>query len=131
MRAMSDSSGFSANDPSGKPDVECCGAEQPLDGKTFGVRIDVDAEWFTRAARQLYARKGGTELHFLTDYDERLCQKYVAGSVKPSAYFLRTLQRGPHGEQWLNAIMAGSNAQWWLDLQRDAEIGRKVREITK
>lgn len=127
MRAVHDTNGFSANDRHGKADAESLPSTA---AKTFGVRIDVDAEWFSDAAQSLYPTKGGTALHFLTDYDERLCQKYVAGSVKPSAYFLRTLERGPHGRQWLNAVMANCAAEWWVDLQRAEDIGRKVLAIT-
>jgi hypothetical protein len=131
MSAVQDNIGISANDPCGKSDAETSRPPPSTGDEPFGVRIDVDPEWFSRAAIDLYPTKGGAQLHFLTAYDERLCQKYVAGSVRPSAYFLRTLLRGRHGEAWLNAIMDGCTAPWWRDLQRAADLGRKVAALTK
>lgn len=95
--------------------------------------IDDDGDWFARAARGLYPTKPGTALFYATQLgnerfgDERLCQKYAAGTVRPQAYFLRRLLRSKHGKQWLNAVMAGCTEDWWLahqDDRRDAEALR-------
>lgn len=85
--------------------------------KSTSVKSDApDLGWFVEMVRGLHPHKPGTALHYLTGYDERLCQKYAAGSVKPSAYFLRNLLRSGQGWQHLVAIMDGSNAAWWRDL---------------
>lgn len=84
--------------------------------------------WFSDAAQRLYATKPGTALHYLTDFDERCCQRYAAGSVKPPAYFLRALLRSEHGWQWLSAAMDGSTAEWWRDLQRAQRIAEKLKD---
>lgn len=93
-------------------------------GKTSTVKSDVEERgWFADAAQVLLpAKKPGTFLHYLTGYDERLCQKYAAGTVKPSAHFLRVLLRSDQGAQWLAAIMDGSAAPWWRDHQRTVRL---------
>jgi hypothetical protein len=91
-------------------------AEEIDDGKSA---VD-DENWFAEAAQELYGRnKPGTALFYATELgDERGCQRYAAGSVKPPAYFLRRLLRSPHGWQWLCAAMAG---------MRRAMVERSVR----
>lgn len=88
-------------------------------GVKDGVKSDADDEnWFSIAARQLYPVKPGTALHLITTLgNERLCQKYAAGDVRPPAYFLRALLRSDHGEQWLAVLMDGCTAGWWRDLE--------------
>lgn len=88
-----------------------------LDAKS-GVRSDAEDEnWFSSAAWKLYPAKPGTIMHLVTGLgNERLCQKYAAGDVRPPAYFLRALLRSDHGEQWLAAAMDGSAVQWWRDV---------------
>ena len=93
-------------------------ADENADGKSDGE----ECGWFADAARGLLPHKAGTALHFATGFDERLCQKYAAGKVKPSAYFLRALLRSDGGWQWLSALMDGSDAQWWRDLQRARRV---------
>ena len=84
---------------------------------TNGLSAVDDEGWFGAAPRQLYPVKAGTVLYLTTGLgDERLCQRYAAGTVKPSAYFLRNLLRGDHGEQWLNATLEGLDKEWWLQL---------------
>lgn len=81
-----------------------------------------DADWFAKTCKALFDGKAGTALHFLTGFDERSCQRYAAGHVKPPAYFLRALLRGDHGRTWLNAVMDGSQAIWWQRHQRAERI---------
>lgn len=76
-----------------------------------------DAEdWFANACKHLFPQgKAGTELWAVTDVDERSCQRYAAGHVKPPAYFLRSLLRSKQGWTWLRVVMDGSDAEWWTD----------------
>jgi len=98
--------------------------------KSFDGKSAVnDEHWFSEMAQALLKPKPGTALHYITGYDERLCQRYAAGSVKPSAYFLRRLLRSKQGATF--AAIALDGAPWWRELQRMAEIGRAVVEITK
>jgi hypothetical protein len=84
-------------------------------GKSNGKSAD-DAQWFSAAAHALYHQKPGTIIFLITGLgDERLCQRYAAGHIRPPAYFLRALLRGAHGRQWINATMEGSTAEWWLE----------------
>lgn len=85
--------------------------------KSVGRCVAESEDWFSDACRTLYDGKAGTALHFATGFDERSCQRYAAGTVKPPAYFLRSLLRGQQGWTWLNAAMEGSDAQWWRELR--------------
>lgn len=91
--------------------------EKASDGKSA-----VD-DWFGQIARSLLPEKPGTALHYITGYDERLCQRYAAGHVKPSAYFLRALLRSDQGEPFFLAIMDGCTTQWWQDFQKHHRMG--------
>jgi hypothetical protein len=96
-------------------------AREILDGKSAA---DDDGQWFSRAARRLHPTKPGSILHYTTALgDERLCQRYASGEVKPPAYFLRALLRSEHGRQWLYAIMDGCQSEWWIEFQRHARMG--------
>lgn len=104
--------------------------------KYAGVKSDVpDAGWFVEMVLALHPHKPGTVLHYLTGYNERLCQKYAAGSVKPSAYFLRNLLRSDEGWPHLVQIMDDCKAEWWreLVLLRECAAAYEARrqEITK
>jgi hypothetical protein len=92
--------------------------------KTTGVKSDASERgWFSDAAQELLPDKAGTALHYITGYDERLCQKYAAGHVRPSAHFLRVLLRSDHGATWLAAVMDGCTAPWWLERERARHVG--------
>ncbi|MGH6878002.1 MAG: hypothetical protein ACREHV_11595, partial [Rhizomicrobium sp.] len=91
-----------------------------------------DAEWFSCACRKLFDGKAGTALHYLTGFDERSCQRYAAGQVKPPAYFLRALLRGEQGNIWLNAVMDGASPKWWREhaiTERKAALFEQARTI--
>lgn len=81
-----------------------------------------DAEWFAVTCQYLFKHKAGTILHSLTGIDERSCQRYAAGSVRPPAAFLRALLRNEGGFSWLCAIMDGCEAVWWQELQAAIDI---------
>lgn len=92
--------------------------------KTSAVKFDADERgWFAAVAQALLPTKPGTALHYITGYDERLCQKYAAGTVKPSAHFLRVLLRSENGDVWLRAILDDCTAQWWRDQERHRRMG--------
>jgi hypothetical protein len=82
-------------------------------------------EWFADLARSVLGpSKPGTQLHFITGIDERSCQRYAAGHVKPPGYLIRALLRSEQGEQFFAALMHGSDAQWWNEHQRERRVGR-------
>jgi hypothetical protein len=92
-----------------------------------GRDLPADHQWFSEAARELHPNKPGTHLYFLTCLgDERSCQRYAAGTVKPPSDFLRALLRSDHGSQWLAAVMAGSDAQWWRSYQEAVSLKAAV-----
>jgi hypothetical protein len=102
-----------------------CAAKIGANGKSAD-----DADWFARGAQSLYWDKPGTVLWTLTDIgDERLCQRYAAGEVKPSAYFLRRLQRSSHGWEWLSVTLDGCTEQWWLDCKEGLKLKRAIEGI--
>ncbi len=102
--------------------------QEIADGKSAA---DNDGQWFSRAARRMHATKPGSILHYTTGLgDERLCQRYASGEVRPPAYFLRALLRSEHGWQWLCAAMEGCTEQWWMELHRAIKVGRAaIREV--
>lgn len=116
-------------------------ASSDADGRCAGEKIIdvksdvIDLGWFVGMVRVLHPNKPGAALHDLTGYDERLCQKYAAGSVKPSAYFLRNLIRSKQGWQHLVAIMDDCEAEWWRELvilkECAAAYETRRQEITK
>lgn len=104
MRALS-------NEVATASSVTCDISDAPASAKYVA-----DENWFSVSCLSLYNGKAGTALHYETGFDERSCQRYAAGQVKPPAYFLRELLRSEHGGVWLAALMEGSNPQWWRQL---------------
>jgi hypothetical protein len=107
-------------------------------GGTFAVEITTsgrsavdDENWFAEAAQELYGRnKPGTALFYATGLgDERGCQRYAAGTVKPPAYFFRRLLRSPDGWQWLCAAMDGCQESWWKDVRLAVAYELKRKEV--
>lgn len=73
-----------------------------------------DAGWFIEPARGLLGSDPGLALHYLTGEPESTCRRIFRGNW-PSLYLYRKLLRGKQGETWLNVLMDGCDAQWWLD----------------
>lgn len=86
-----------------------------------------EENWFAKTCRCLFEHKAGTILHYISGVDERSCQRYAAGTVKPPAWFLRKLLRDQGGFTWLCAIMDGCDAVWWHELQTAIEIVSKFK----
>lgn len=87
-----------------------------------------DDDWFAQACRRLFKHKAGTLLHYITEFDERSCHRYAAGTVQPPARFLRRLLRNQDGFTWLCTIMEDCDAVWWQELQLAIEIMQLVRD---
>lgn len=95
-------------------------------GKSSDNSVADDEDWFASYAQAFYNGKAGPALVFASksdQRDERNCQRYASGAVKPPSFFLRSLLRDPHGKQWLAAVMDGCTEQWWIDMQRAARVG--------
>ena len=85
-----------------------------------------DEHWFSEGC-DIYEHKPGTIIFTLTGLgDERICQRYASGEVRPSAYFFRGLLRTSHGWEWLNIAMRGSKEPWWLEVQDAIRIKRLI-----
>jgi hypothetical protein len=98
-------------------------ADENLNGKSA---VD-DGDWFRNLAQRLHEHKPGTVLFLVTGLgDERLCQRYAAGHVKPPAYFFRALLRSPQGWQWLCGAMDGCKEPWWADVQDAMKMKRAI-----
>lgn len=110
------------NLPSGSRTAIDPGDKAVVEKSSNDTSVADDENWFETAACVLLPIKPGTALHFTTGFDERSCQRYAAGAVKPPAYFLRRLLRSSQGRQWLAAVMDGCDEQWWLDHQRAQRI---------
>jgi hypothetical protein len=92
-------------------------------------------DWFGELARPLLGKEPGVALHYITGFSASTCAKYVAKTEasrrQPPAFLLRQIIRADQGEPFFRALMDGCTAQWWLDLQHQASVGRQVLEITK
>jgi len=89
-----------------------------------------DENWFSDACKRLFPKgKAGTALWTETGFRERDCQRYAAGTVKTSGWFLRLLLRGENGWTWLCVVMDAASPRWWVDLQRARRIADAMREI--
>lgn len=94
--------------------------------KIADISADTDNfcnDWFPRLANDLLAKDAGFQLHLITGFEERTCYRYACGESKPPAYFLRALLRSSHGKQFLLALMAGCDQQWWSNFQRHRRMG--------
>lgn len=80
-------------------------------------------DWFVSLIRSLLPKDAGFALHIITGFEERTCYRYANGDRKPPGYLLRQLLRSEHGAQFLAALMDGSDAQWWRDLERERRVG--------
>lgn len=88
-----------------------------------------DSQWFARASRQLLGSDPGLNLSLLTGVPERTCYRYASGERPATEYIVAKLLRSEHGWQWLAALMDGSNAQWWSDMQRARRITAQLDAI--
>lgn len=86
-------------------------------------------DWFVIAAPTLLAPKPGFILDLETGCGERNGDRYANGSVKVPSGVVRRLLHLTNGRAWLNAIMWGCKAQWWLDLQRAERIAAQVDKL--
>lgn len=126
MRALDGSNGFAATKPtpasgSERRNTLACGSEDP--------------EWFYDVARDVLGKDAGLHLHYITGYPESSCYAYTARDAtkrrRPPEHFLRKLFHAPQGKPFHAAFMHGCAAQWWLEQQRAAEVGRKVLDIAR
>ena len=98
--------------------------------KSRDDRCDADdGDWFARMAQAVLGHKTGTALHVITGHGERSCQRYAAGQAKPRACLLRALLRSAEGEPFLDHVMRGCTAAWWLKLQRARKIAGALDKI--
>lgn len=115
------------------PDVSETDA-RPRNGKSV---VTGGATWFADACERLYGpadthgrrNKAGTALWAITGWDERSCQRYAAGKVRPPSHFLVALLRSSQGWAWLCAAMKGADAPWWGDVVRARQIYDAIKDI--
>lgn len=82
--------------------------------------------WFVDLCKQILPKDAGLHLHYITGFPERTCYRYASGERGVSGEFFRALLRSPQGQPFLNAIMHGSDAAWWSDLQRKIRNADRV-----
>ena len=88
-----------------------------------------DLRWFAKAARALLSPDAGLALHYLTGVPESTCYRYARGDSQPSVFLVRKLLHGPQGATWLNVVMDGCTATWWLEWQAVERRAAKLDEI--
>lgn len=99
---------------------------------SLGASAEDDANWFADTARRLLSNakgeKAGFALYVTTGmrFDPSTCDRYAAGRIRPTAYFLRALLRTDCGWQFLCAAMEGSGVAWWAEIQRAKRIADAI-----
>ena len=91
-------------------------------------------KWFMHLVHDLWGQDDNSPakwLRSLTGFPERTCRSAANGHTDVSSAMLYALWRGEQGNRVAAHIMRDSAAQWWLEQQRAAEVGRKVLAITK
>lgn len=92
-------------------------------------------EWFYTAACSLLGKDPGLQLHLLTGYPVSSCSAYVHNEWskrrRPPEHFIRAVCHLHDERGFFDAFMAECAAPWWLDLNRHADIGRKVLDLTR
>lgn len=104
------------------------GSDRSVSDRTADDRIVFDAgpQWFPNAARILLAPKPGLVLHLQTDCGERNGHRYAGGEVAVPMGVVRQLVRRDDGRPWFEALMEGSQAAWWLELQRAERVAAQI-----
>lgn len=100
--------------------------------KTSAVASDSEeCGWFSELARGLLGKDAGLALHVTTGYPLDSCRKYAARSNARATpgNLIRDLLRSDQGRQWLNGIMAGCDAEWWLAQQRAERIVEQIDKL--
>lgn len=107
------------------------GADRNVSDCAVNDRIVFDAgpQWFPNAARILLAPKPGLVLHLQTDCGERNGHRYAGGEVVVPSGVVRQLMRRDDGRPWFTALMEGSEAAWWLALQRAERIAAQIDSL--
>ncbi len=115
--------------PSNGKSVVSKGGGSPPPTLDVNSAVDDEESWFSNICRRAVGPKAGTFLHFLTGFDERMCQRYAAGHVKVPGYLVREIIRSPEGENFLNFVMRGANPPWWREYQRRRRITQQVDNL--
>lgn len=131
MRSMSPTAGEAAISPGPGTRILVVPDLGPNPGSGTG-------DWFYDCAVAVFGESDtGRQLHLATGWARTSCYEFVARDPdrrrRPSPEFLRILLRSDHGRPFFNALMHGSDAAWWDDLQncerRAADAERFVREF--
>lgn len=89
--------------------------------------LDSD-DWFGPLVRPMLGKEPGVALHHMVgpEFPISTCAKYVSKTEtsrrQPPGYLIRALLRSEQGGAFLNAVMHGSEAQWWLDMERERKL---------
>jgi hypothetical protein len=96
------------------------------------------SDWFYDCCVAVFGKiEIGQQLHLATGWPRTNCYAMVARDPeqrrKPNPEFLRVLFHSDHGGPFHDAFMAGCNASWWRDRERNARLAaaaeRFAREI--
>ncbi len=86
---------------------------------------------FSELCKSQLGKSAGDQLSILTGYPRSSCYRYSEGQTVPPIDFLAKLIASDVGLEFFLWFVRGCDAQWWTEMQRAAEVGRKVLEITK
>lgn len=101
-------------------------------GRTSTVQTDSEfCDRFAAAARDLLGSDPGLALHVLTGISESSGYRYASGERPAPGDVLFQLLRGPHGAQWLAALMHGCTAEWWLGHERTLRLAAAAERFKR
>lgn len=89
------------------------------------------SEFFASVCKTIFGKDAGLALSLATGVPERSCYRYASGEREVPVMVLRAILHSRQGEPFLAALMDGCTAEWWIEYQRAANVGRKVLEITE
>ena len=106
-----------------RPESESC-------AEPFTVHPESEfCERFAAAARDLLGSDTGLGLHVLTGVSESSGYRYASGERPATGDVVFRLLRGPHGAQWLAALMHGCTAQWWTSHERTVRLAAAAQRF--
>lgn len=112
-----------------KATVRTAGQTVSADQSADQMVSDDEGRWFADICDGLLPKDAGLALAMATGFNERTCYRYAADDRKPPGYFIRALLRSEGGWQWLAALMEGSGADWWTELQRAKRIADAIASV--
>lgn len=101
--------------------------------QTGGISAQTGSEFFAKVCKEILGKDAGLHLHYATGVPERSCYRYASGEREVPVLVLRALLHSEQGAPFLQALMHGCTAPWWLAFERERKLAaaaeRFIHEI--